>query len=896
VRNTYDGLGRVVEQRDGAGGRWRYRYEPAATVVTDPLGHTKRFRFDERYRTLAITEANGATTRFWWDDASNLVAVEDPTGRTSRLAYNSRGDLTSAEGPASAPVHFEWDTQGHLTAVVSAEGERAEFTWDGASRPVRLVSPAGVTTTVTWWDDGLPESISDGDGGTTRYTFDAAGRLTSIIDPVGAVTTASFDAAGRPVAEAHPGGERMTFTWDHCDRLVTVTDEAGATHRYLYDRCDRLTAITDPLGRVTRYAYGPLGLLASVTDPLGRETTFTYDACGRLATRTDARGAIASFSYDPAGRLVGIDGPGIVPITYGWDDAGRLVALSDATGESTWELDEAGRPAVERRPQGIDLAHRYDTLGRRNRLELRRAEALVGAWEYGFDPDGRITSVLDPSGATTRLVYDPAGRLASLHHPNGVMTTWAYDAAGEPIGLAHAARDGTVLSSWTNAFDDDGNLVRSEHRQSGEPSGAVQIFDYDHLGRLTCVHDGVVPTSFFWDDASNQTGAGPTGTILATGYDDADQVTARDSFVYSHDQAGNFIHRTGGDEPPLAIAYDTLGRVVELRAGEEIVAFTYDGLGRRVGKTSKGMSTTRIFDSASVIAEVADKGLARLETTAGLLVLHRLGPSGGVYLHADANTNVSAVTDEAGNVIARFAYTPFGARTTTAGDADAAAPFGFCGTIGVREDLVGLLDMRARLYDPTLGRFTSPDPWPAYLPDPVTLNRYLYALGDPISQVDPLGLFCWMGSKHGKCKGLRDVATQGVDVVKRAADIAEEPLSLVSKVSAGVAVVAAGVTALCAVPCGVVAGPIAATAGNVSFYTGLGASLSHCIDSGVLTFDCAASAASSAISTASRSLFKTAVQSAGGVSEDLGRMINFGGKTFSLFRAGTGTAAGRVRK
>ncbi len=27
----------------------------------------------------------------------------------------------------------------------------------------------------------------------------------------------------------------------------------------------------------------------------------------------------------------------------------------------------------------------------------------------------------------------------------------------------------------------------------------------------------------------------------------------------------------------------------------------------------------------------------------------------------------------------------------------------------------------------------------------ITLNRYLYALGDPISQVDPYGLFCLTG-------------------------------------------------------------------------------------------------------------------------------------------------------
>ncbi|HEY3240847.1 MAG TPA: DUF6531 domain-containing protein, partial [Acidimicrobiia bacterium] len=808
VRNVYDGVGRVVEQRDGAGGRWRYRYEEGRSVVTDPLGHTKAFRFDERYRTTAVTDASGATTRFSWDEASNLVAAEEATGRTFRFAYNPNGEVTVAEGPGSAPVRFEWDDEGNLTAVVSAEGHRAEFTWDNASRPVRLVSPAGIVTTIAWRADGLPESVREGDDATTRYTFDGAGRPASITDPLGAVTMVEFDAAGRPVAERHPGGEGTTFSWDGCDRLVAVTDHTGATTRYAYDRCGQLISATDPLGRITRYAYGPLGLLASVTDPLGRETTFTYDACGRLLTRTDARGDSVSFSYDPAGRLVRIEAPSIAPISYGWDAAGRLVAMTDATGQTTWELDEAGRPTVDHRRDSTDLHHAYDTLGRRRRLELRRAETLMGAWEYGFDPDGRITSVLDPDGGTTLLGYDPAGRLASLRHPNGVATTWAYDLAGQPIGLGHTGPDGARLTTWTNTFDADGNLVQSE-RQAGESFAAVETFEYDHLGRLISTRNGNGSEAFSWDHASNRTGVGDNGTMRPASYDDADQVTTSGTCTYRHDQVGNLVERTGGQQPALTCAYDALGRVIELRAGDEVVTFGYDGLGRRVTRTGNDGTTTRIFDGASVLADLAADGTATLETTAGLLVLHRQGPSGRSYLHADANTNVSEVTDNTGAIMARFSYTPFGARNTSEG-AEAGTPLAFCGTIGVRVEAGGLLDMRARLYDPTLGRFTSPDPWPAYIPEPITLNRYLYALGDPILQVDPLGLFCWTGkNKHGKCRGLGDVADKALDVTKDVADFAEEPLSFASKVSAGVAVVAAGVTALCSFPCGVVSAPVA---------------------------------------------------------------------------------------
>lgn len=239
-----------------------------------------------------------------------------------------------------------------------------------------------------------------------------------------------------------------------------------------------------------------------------------------------------------------------------------------------------------------------------------------------------------------------------------------------------------------------------------------------------------------------------------------------------------------------------------------------------------------------------------------------------------------------GSVVARYVYTAFGTRTALEGGHELAGPVGFCGALGIRPEAGGLLDMRARLYDPLVGRFISPDPWPAYLPEPVTFNRYLYALGDPISQVDPYGLFCWTGkNKHGKCRGLRDVA-----------DVVEEPLSAVSKVAGGVAAIAAGVTAVCPVPCGPISGAIAGWAGSVSFYTGIGAGVANCIDEGITTFGCATSAAWAAVSGASRPLFKTAARAAESTSQELARMIRFGGGIFGLFRSGAGSAAGRVKK
>src|SRR5262249_415698 len=55
------------------------------------------------------------------------------------------------------------------------------------------------------------------------------------------------------------------------------------------------------------------------------------------------------------------------------------------------------------------------------------------------------------------------------------------------------------------------------------------------------------------------------------------------------------------------------------------------------------------------------------------------------------------------------------------------------------DSLLGLQYLRARLYNPATGRFTTLDPSSGPLPVPLSLNKYLYAHGDPVNGKDPSG-------------------------------------------------------------------------------------------------------------------------------------------------------------
>ncbi|RLC76139.1 MAG: hypothetical protein DRJ03_20160 [Chloroflexi bacterium] len=106
-----------------------------------------------------------------------------------------------------------------------------------------------------------------------------------------------------------------------------------------------------------------------------------------------------------------------------------------------------------------------------------------------------------------------------------------------------------------------------------------------------------------------------------------------------------------------------------------------------------------------------------------------------LYQHGDALGSVRQLTDEAGGVRQARGYSPFGVPTYAAGQS--AGSFGFAGE--QYDPASGLIYLRARYYDPTVGRFLTRDTYPALAPVPQSLHRYVYCGNDPVNRTDPSG-------------------------------------------------------------------------------------------------------------------------------------------------------------
>ena len=149
----------------------------------------------------------------------------------------------------------------------------------------------------------------------------------------------------------------------------------------------------------------------------------------------------------------------------------------------------------------------------------------------------------------------------------------------------------------------------------------------------------------------------------------------------------------------------------------------------------------------------------------GKLIAVRFNQAGTVtmgYFTLDHLGSVSVITDQNGNIVERDSYDAWGRRRdangtdAVCGSTASETTRGFTGQEEM--DQVCLVNMNARLYDPTIGRFMQADPTVESPDVPQDLNRYSYVGNNPLSLTDPSGL-CFLGCfwKDGIFKAIFDI-------------------------------------------------------------------------------------------------------------------------------------------
>jgi len=137
---------------------------------------------------------------------------------------------------------------------------------------------------------------------------------------------------------------------------------------------------------------------------------------------------------------------------------------------------------------------------------------------------------------------------------------------------------------------------------------------------------------------------------------------------------------------------------------------------------------------------------------AGTLIAQRSN-AGEFYYYLDGLGSVLGLIDTNGTVQASYTYDPY--RVTTAvggpnGNLANTNPYRYAS--GYLDTATGLYQFGQRYYQPTLGRWTQQDSL-SHIGDLNQADRYTWAAGDPVNNMDPSGRSSFSVDVHG-CYGL----------------------------------------------------------------------------------------------------------------------------------------------
>lgn len=656
--------------------------------------------------TVQIAYSNSAET--------TLPAVDLPASGT--LGANYQVKLVTTQRKASR--YLLHDAQARSIGQIAFNGSIAAPTMiqgtigNGVSTIVRLqpnafaLGESALCSSQTINAIGQKIALSSADRGATTNVYDGFGNLRFMQDAAAAAaslfTYVLYDTIGRPLAM----GTVAASSWGDA---ATLAEEPGWPENsdVAWTRVRSWTWDGD--GTVIANVGHPVAQSATTAaaDDMVVTDAFTWIADGKIGSRTvsvSGGGSTAGswttgFSYDFVGRLERIEYPavsglGFVWAEYAYDAHGHVTSVTDDQGAPfvTTACDASGLAVSTNYGAGdlVEESITRDSLGRPATVAVSSSATTYSA-TLGYAVDGMPASLaetLTPTAANfdaaVALAYDDLNQLVSATDTDGLRSI--------AIGYAFTSGEGQTV-------DQNGNIQ-------------------------TITVGGEAATAFTYTAGTNQ----------LAGVKPAD---AADAAPIEYD-ANGAVTSIGAGTDALVSYLTGLGLPSTISCGDVTLAFGYDADGRRVLKQSGDGTDLRIHAGLpGPLLTIAPDGTAKawVYGPGGLIAMATGGARYAVV--TDQLATPRLVFDDAGGLAASYAVNALGSSTATNETSAGLVPFLFTGC--ELDSETGLYDLRARLYDPALGRFLSTDPMDEWASPYLYVGNHSTALTDPSGELSTIG-------------------------------------------------------------------------------------------------------------------------------------------------------------
>jgi RHS repeat-associated protein len=746
-------------------------YSNTATGNTTPANVTYTYYKDGSRHTMV--DGTGTTT--YSEDAMGDVTQQQLaatgtglTSNTGNYSYYSTGALASVGYPAygtySAPTaNYTYDALGNMAALTDWLSNKVTFTHDGdgnltsQKNAVTTTNPNGTSSTIFSYDNADQNSqaastlnCSGSNGTLTQYFSGTNGSR----NPDGQVTQDqavyaspctgstyqrdySYDVAGRVVYQGTTaqGANPNTFAYDASGDPTTISSHDSsnnfATYTQSFDsagEANSQTPISGSHGVTSTYTYDTLGDQTQTV--AGTATTnYGFNQAGQMTSA--AASNTTTYQYTGTGLEAGATSPGVAWGSPSTID-GTKVINSVSCASSTFCV------AVDANGNAVKYTGTWGTASSIDGTKVINSVSCASStFCVAVDANGNAVKYTGTWGSASSI--DSTTSIASVSCPSSTFCE-AVDASGNALKYNGSTWSSSVIdrhkvleavscqsSTFCEAVDNAGNVLKyngsswtSSNVDSTRTLKAVSCPTATFCAAVDANGNALTYNGTSWSTATNIDGTTALNSVSC----------ANSTFCQAVDASGNNLTYNG-------TAWSSAGKIDGTTALDAVscpsstFCQAVDAAGKNILYGSMNLTSQLTWDTnGSVPLVLSDSSTDYLYGPTGEPVEQvNLSTSTLTYLTYTPSDSTWISTNAAGNQTGFWGYDAYG----NLAFGTPQSPFGYSGQY--TDTTTGLVNDRARWYEPQTGGFTTFDP--AFTQ---TDSAYTYAGGDPVNEIDPLGL------------------------------------------------------------------------------------------------------------------------------------------------------------